>query len=327
MIRQSKFWRLAAATVAGLALVAGCTRAPAPPAPTPGQGQPPKAGQPVQADPGLQHAILASPEAPPQPPKGKTVEVNLTMEKRALEVAPGWKREVWTYGGQVPGPTIRVNQGDTVRVTITNKETTSHSIDFHAARISPQVAFKSIGAGESLTFEFKARDAGVFDYHCGTAPALMHIANGMYGAIIVDPAEGRTPAKEYVLVQSEWYRDPMDLEDMKLGQPVAMAFNGIANQYVDKPLQAKAGERVRIYMANPGPNRPSAFHIVGTIFDLVEQDGNPKNSFYGVQTYTVPPGGGSVFETTINGPGKYSIVSHSFADATMGALGYLEVTK
>jgi len=325
MPKLNRITRTAGALLVGAALLAGCTKA-APASTTAPSAQDAKKDQPVQADPSLKPAVIASPEAPPRPPQGKTVEVRLTVEKRSLEVAPGWKREVWTYNGQVPGPTIRVNQGDTVKITLVNGDATSHSIDFHAARISPQAAFKSVDTGKDLTFEFKANDPGVFDYHCGTAPVLMHIANGMFGAIIVDPAEGRSPAREYVLVQNEWYRDPMDLKDMEYGQPVAMAFNGIANQYVDKPLQARAGERVRLYVANPGPNRFSAFHVVGTIFDRLEEDGNPKNAAYGVQTYTVPPGGASLFETTIQEPGKYPVVTHSFADATLGALAVLEVT-
>ncbi|MGE5589604.1 MAG: multicopper oxidase domain-containing protein [Bacillota bacterium] len=325
MTRRNRMGRVAGALLIGAALLAGCTRTA--PAAAPAASAPEASKDlPVQGDPNLPPAVVASPEAPPRPPKGQTVEVRLTVEKRLLEVAPGWKREVWTYNGQVPGPTIRVNQGDTVKVTLVNADSTTHSVDFHAARISPQVAFKSVDAGKELTFEFKANDPGVFDYHCGTMPMLMHIANGMFGAIIVDPAEDRTPAREYVLVQNEWYRDPMDLKDMEFGHPVAMAFNGIANQYAEKPLQAKVGERVRFYVANPGPNRFSAFHAVGTVFDLVEQDGNPKNRQTGVQTYTVPPGGASLFETTFGEPGKYPVVTHSFADATLGALAVLEVT-
>ncbi|MHB9144852.1 MAG: multicopper oxidase domain-containing protein [Symbiobacteriia bacterium] len=331
MNAHSGFARLAGVLlIAGLVL-AGCTRPSQPQKQggQPGVNQPtqpdPSPGQPVQGDPKLTPAVMASPEAPPRPPKGKPVEVNLTMEKRLLEVAPGWKREVWTYNGQVPAPTIRVNQGDTVKVHIVNKDLMSHSIDFHAARIAPQHGFQSIGNDQELSFEFVAKDAGLFVYHCGTGPALMHIANGMYGAIIVDPPGGRAPAREMVLVQSEWYRDPNDLNDMKWGKPLAMAFNGIANQYQTNPLQGKIGEPIRIYMANIGPTRFSSFHIVGAIFDTVEQDGNPKNTAHGIQAYTVPPGGAAVFETVITDPGKYTVVTHSFADAQLGAIGTLEV--
>lgn len=284
---------------------------------------PPAADQ-QPAAPALPKAADASAVAPPAAPKGKTVEVNWTVEKRTLEVTKGVNREVWTFNGQVPGPTIRVTQGDTVKVTLTNKDNMAHSIDLHAAQISPQRGFKAVQPGQSFTFEFVANHPGIFAYHCGTEPMLMHIGNGMYGAIIVDPADGRAPAKEYVLVQSEWYKDPNGLKEMEEGQPIAVAFNGKAAQYMNDPLPAKVGEKVRLYVANPGPNHFSAFHVVGTMFDLVQPSGNPDSSMYGLQTWTVGPGDAAMFELTLPEAGSYPFVSHSFSDATRGAIGLLK---
>jgi nitrite reductase (NO-forming) len=170
-------------------------------------------------------------------------------------------------------------------------------------------------------------------YHCGTAPALMHIANGMYGAIIVDPAGGLPPAKEFVLVQSEFYAKPTadrklnegDYAKMLADTPDFVVFNGMAQQYVQHPLQANPGERLRFWVVNAGPSHPSAFHVVGAIFDKVYPDGNPANVLSGMQTYQIPPGGGAMVELTIPEQGLYPIVSHSFASATKGALAMLQV--
>ncbi|MBE3589409.1 MAG: multicopper oxidase domain-containing protein [Firmicutes bacterium] len=154
---------------------------------------------------------------------------------------------------------------------------------------------------------------------------LMHIAMGMYGMLIVDPKDGRTDAREFSLVQSEIYRN-MDMQAMTAGRAAAVVFNGRADQYKENPLTVRVGEPVRLYVVNAGPDHFSAFHVVGTIFDRVEPDGNPKNAQYGVSTYTLAPGGGAVFETHFDEPGKYPFVTHSFGDATLGAVGVIEVT-
>jgi len=166
-------------------------------------------------------------------------------------------------------------------------------------------------------------------YHCGTAPVLHHIANDMYGAIIVDPKDGwPTPAsKEYVLVQSEFYitGGKGDIKRMETVQPDFVTFNGVPNQYMDSPLTANYGERVRIYVVNAGPSLFSAFHIVGTIFEAVYADGNPANRLTGMQTYTIPPGGGAVFDVVVPEAGLYPIVTHAFAYASKGATGMLKI--
>ena len=255
-----------------------------------------------------------------------------------LEIAPGVRYAGWTFGGTVPGPVIRVREGDLVRVTLVNQSPMAHSIDFHAARIPMDVAFRSIGPGDSLSFEFTARDPGAYLVHCGTPPVLLHIMQGMYLAIVVDP-KGGWPAdvdKEFVLVQSEFYASggagqvaEPDLQAAMDRRATQVVFNGRAFQYQANPLQVDVGDRVRFFVVNAGPSLPSDFHVVGAIFDRVYPDGNPDNALRSVQTWTVPAGGGAVFETTFakgaSGEGLYAFVTHAFADASKGAVGVLRV--
>ena len=256
-----------------------------------------------------------------------------------IEIANGVKYEGWTFGGTVPGPVIRVREGDLVRITVVNKAPMPHSIDFHAARIAPNVAYRMINAGDSLSFQFTARDPGAYLVHCGTPPVTMHVMQGMYFAIIVDPKNGwGTKAdKEFVLVQSEFYAKP-DSSTGMLGPDwqAAMAktasyvvFNGRAGQYKATPLKVDVGDRVRLFVVNAGPSFNSDFHIVGAVFDRVYPDGNPDHVLEGVQTQTIPAGGGAVFETVFDrdasGEGIYPFVTHSFADAEKGAVGLIQV--
>lgn len=277
--------------------------------------------------------------AAPAPSRARTKVFRIPMTHETIEIATGVKYEGWTFGGTVPGPVIRVREGDRVQVTLVNESPMGHSIDFHSARIPMNVAFKTIAPGEALEFEFEALDPGTYVVHCGTPPVLLHIMQGMYLTIIVDPAEGwGTKAdKEFVLVQSEFY--PLPNENGAAGQPDLQAafdknatyvvFNGRAFQYKDHPLQVAEGDRVRFFVANPGPSLRSDFHVVGAIFDRVYPDGNPKNVLESVQTYTVPAGGGAVFETVFekgrSGEGIYAFVTHAFADASKGAVGLIQV--
>jgi nitrite reductase (NO-forming) len=174
-------------------------------------------------------------------PPGAVVAVHLTLKDVVHEVAPGIKYSAWAFSGGAPGPVVHVRQGQTVKMTLTNGGAIPHSIDFHAARIAPNVAFRDVAPGESFTFSFKAGDPGVFMYHCGTKPVLMHIANGMYGAIVVDPAQPLPKAdRQYVLVSSEWYLNAPGLKapagfDMVKAHALApdwVTWNGYAGQYV-----------------------------------------------------------------------------------------------
>jgi nitrite reductase (NO-forming) len=166
----------------------------------------------------------------------------------------------------------------------------------------------------------------VFMYHCGSPMVIQHMANGMYGAIIVDPKGGRPAAREYVLVQSEFYTGANAMQDMQDGNATFVVFNGYQNHYKVAPLTAKPGELVRLYVVDAGPNHWSAFHVIGALFSSVQPDGNPANQLQWMQTGSVAPGGGAVFELTIPDPGTYAFVSHSFADVGKGDVGVIKVS-
>jgi nitrite reductase (NO-forming) len=284
----------------------------------------------------LAAAHKATDAALPPVPAGDLVKVKMTLKDMVVEVAPGVKYNTWAFDGHgAPGPVVHVREGQTVEMTLVNGGSIPHSIDFHAARIAPNVAFKDVAPGDSFTFRFKADDPGVYMYHCGTKPVLAHIANGMYGAIVVDPAKPLPRVdREYVLVASEWYLNGNGLEkpaDLSMAKARAMepdwtTFNGYANQYVNHPLKADPGETVRFYVVAAGPTLDTAFHVVGTIFDRawVNSDvTNPPQN--GVQTVSVPAGGGAVFDVKIDDPGLYPFVSHAFAHVDLGQVGLLQV--
>jgi nitrite reductase (NO-forming) len=232
----------------------------------------------------------------------------------------------------VPGPALHVRQGDTVDFTLINRANIPHSLDFHAAEIAPNKYYVNVMPGDSLHYRYVARVPGAFMYHCGTAPVAMHIANGMYGALVVDPVRPLSKAKEFVLVQSEFYLSPkpggdgaysLDWAKLLGLAPDHIVFNGRASQYAEHPIDVAAGELVRLYVVNAGPNRFSSFHVVGGIFERVFEDGSQANPLRGVQTVNVPVGGGAIFEILLREPGDYPFVTHAFADATKGAVGVL----
>jgi nitrite reductase (NO-forming) len=267
-------------------------------------------------------------------PAGGVVPVHLTLKDVVHQIAPGVKYNAWAFSGGAPGPVIHVRQGQTVKMTLTNGGAIPHSIDFHAARIAPNVAFRDVVPGKSFTFSFVANDPGVFMYHCGTKPVLMHIANGMYGAIVVDPATPLPHAdREYVLVSSEWYLNGPGLKtpasfDMAKAHTMApdwVTWNGYAGQYVKHPLTANPGETIRFWVVAAGPSFDTDFHVVGTLLDRAWIDGDMTQYLHDVQTATVPAGGGGVFDVKIDKPGLYPFVSHSFASVDMGQVGLLKV--
>jgi nitrite reductase (NO-forming) len=262
-------------------------------------------------------------------------QVTIALEDVELEIAPGVKFTGWTFAGGAPGPVIHVRQGQRVHVEMTNNGAIPHSIDFHAARIAPNRAFKDIKAGETFSFDFTANDPGVFMYHCGTPPVLAHIASGMYGAIVVDPIGGLKPKadRSYVLVGSEWYLNGdgkttaagLNMDKARHQQPDFVTWNGYAGQYKTNPLPAKVGENVRFYVVAAGPSFDVDFHVVGTLFDRAWTDGNPSHVLTGAQTVLVPAGGGSVFDVHFDENGLYPFVSHSFASVDMGQVGLVNV--
>ncbi|MEO6871480.1 MAG: multicopper oxidase domain-containing protein [Chthoniobacterales bacterium] len=271
---------------------------------------------------------------PPLIGNGDTVAVTITASDANVEIASGVQYHAWTFNGTVPAPVIHVRQGQTVNVTFLNNGTMAHSIDFHAAQVDPATAFRSALPGGRVEFSFVASVPGCFIYHCSTAPVLLHIGNGMYGAIIVDPAEPLPPADvSYVLVQGEWYSQQEsgklmtgNYDKMLAVTPDEVVFNGIAFQYEDHPLTAKVGQRIRIYFVDAGPNLYSSFHIIGGMFDAVYPDSDVKHALKGVSTYTVGPGQGMVFDAIMPHPGDYVFVDHSMRNMAIGAHGVLHVT-
>jgi nitrite reductase (NO-forming) len=281
---------------------------------------------------------------PLDPSPVKTIRLDTTH--KIIEIAPGVKFSAWTFGDQVPGPTIRARVGDTIKFSMTNRSDEAvpgiqlvaapmmHSMDFHAAMVSPQDKYRSIAPGQTIEFEFVLNYPGVFMYHCGTPMILEHIASGMYGALVVEPKNGY-PTKvdrEYVVIQSEFYAKApakgsktqvysLDSDRLRAAQPTHTVFNGVHNGMVTNPLPAKAGERVRLYVMNVGPSRTSSFHVVGTIFDRVWIEGNPKNEFHGMQTVLLGSSNAAIVEFMIPEDGSYIMVDHHFANASQGAIG------
>lgn len=238
----------------------------------------------------------------------------------------------WTFEGDIPGPIVHCRVGDTVEFTLTNDAAVPHSMDFHAAQIDPKHAFRSVAKGASVSYSFKPKYAGAFMYHCGTAPVLMHIGSGMYGAIIVSPREPLAPAKEFVLVQSEFYLADatngvraFDYQKMLSTLPDFVTFNGRPNQYIKDPIRVKVGDRVRFWLVNAGPTHPCNFHVVGEQFDTVYLGAPPGSPLRGVQTWDVAPGGGMCFELLCDVPGEFPFVNHGFGHGQKGSIGFLVV--
>lgn len=270
----------------------------------------------------------------PPLPEERTHRVHWRAQEVPVRISNSTVIAAWTFEGDVPGPVLRVRQGDTVEFTLTNEGEVPHSMDFHAAQVDPKVAFRSVPKGESVSFTFQPRHAGAFMYHCGTAPVLMHIGTGMYGAIIVDPPAPLPEAKEFVLVQSEYYLGeaaggivPLDYRKMSATLPDMVVFNGRPDQYVREPLEVNVGDRVRFYVVSAGPTHPCNFHVVGEQFDSVWLGAPPDNPLRGVQTFAVPPGGGMIFDMVADVPGEFPFVNHGFGHGQKGSIGFLNVVE
>ncbi|GAA0479273.1 hypothetical protein Aca07nite_86450 [Actinoplanes capillaceus] len=270
--------------------------------------------------------------APPTPAE-RTHRVDLHVKEVRVEVAPGVRQLMWTYDGTVPGPVLRGRVGDVFEVTLTNDGTMDHGVDFHAGALAPDRPMRPIDPGESLTYRFTATKAGIWMYHCSTMPMLHHIGNGMYGAVIIDPPDLAKVDHEYVLVQSELYAGPDgevgDLAKMQAEQPDAVMFNGYPDRYAHRPLTATAGDRVRIWVLDAGPNRSSSFHVVGAQFDTVYLEGRRvlgPDDPGGAQVLQLGPASGGYVEAVLPESGHYPFVSHSMVDAERGARGVIEVS-
>jgi len=274
------------------------------------------------------------------PALAKTVQVVMHAKEVDLPIDnKGTLYPSWTFDGKVPGPVVRVTEGDMVEFTLINDKASQHphSMDFHAARLDVVKDFSSVGPGEEKHYSFRADYPGVFFYHCGTDPMMQHLARGMFGTIIVDPKDSKAWPKadrEYVLVQSELYKDPDDVEAIMQNKWSNVVFNGMVFRYdpvhdsdAKHMLQAKPGERVRVYFVNAGPNEFSSFHPIAGIWDRVYVGGNPKNVHHGLQSFTVGPGDGAVFDLISPVEGANAIVTHSLHAAMTGAIAVIKFSK
>jgi nitrite reductase (NO-forming) len=322
----------AGAGMTGAVLVGSAAPAPSTAPATSGQPATADATAPVE-DPNAPPYVLRDAAAPPVL-SGTVHDVTLPIVDRDITVAKGFVVHAWTFGGTVPGPTIRVHLGDTVRVHLTNQGAMSHSIDFHASQTAMNDQMVEIKPGDSFTYTFHADYAGVWMYHCGTAPALHHIANGMFGMVIVEPKGGLPPVdQELALVQSEWYlgaqSQPADYAKANAAAPAPdfVVFNGIASQYKDHPIQVTTKGRVRVFVLDAGPNIDSSFHVVGTIFDTVVKEGivlsKGNSAGWGSQAVDLAPAQGAIIEFSPREDGMYPFVTHAFNLVGRGAIGLL----
>lgn len=259
------------------------------------------------------------------------VNIEMTSQITDIEIANGKIYKAWTFNGTVPGPVVRVKEGDWINFKMLNMDPKiPHSLDWHSVYTSPHEGYADVMPNEEGTFRYQAGSPGVYMYHCATDPVLQHIANGMYGIMIVEPRDGYPTDdeidREYTVVQSEWYEDG-DWNEMLNEEPMHVVFNGTVQSLKDNPLKAKVGEKVRIYFNNVGPNEISSFHVIGTQLETVYIDGDPRNVQYGLQTVAVPASGGVIVEFTVREPGTYPFVTHQFDHVTKGASGIIEVTE
>lgn len=274
---------------------------------------------------------------------GSDVYIKMTAQVTNIRITKTLTYNAWTYNGEAPGPLVVVNEGDTIHFQLKNMDPTRpHSMDFHAVHAAPDKKFSEVNPNQEGNYTYTASNPGVFMYHCGSHPTLGHIANGMSGVIIVKPKNGYPTDsqvdKEFVIIQNEWYKEG-NFQNMRDGEPSQVVFstkalkkgdqntNGDTFTLKEKPLIAKVGDKVRLYVDNVGPNHTSSFHVVGTVFDDVYIDGNPYNRMKGLQTVLLPASGGAVVEFTLKEEGTYSIVTHQFNDADKGAIAKIKAIK
>lgn len=335
---------IAGAALAAVALSAGCMQRDESGATTAmssdtggslkGDFGPPQ-GEPI-------HAVLTSPpQVPPPTNRDHPAKVIVELEVRELdmEISEGVTYTFWTFGGTVPGSFIRVRQGDTVEFHLKNHPDSKmpHNIDLHGVTGPGGGAASSFTApGHQSQFTFKALNQGLFVYHCATAPVGMHVANGMYGLILVEPPQGLPPVDhEFYVMQGDFYtvgryrekgRQSFDMQKAIDENPTYVLFNGAENSLTGpKALKAEANQRVRVYVGNGGPNLVSSFHVIGEIFDKVQYEGGTHFQ-ENVQTTLIPAGGAATVEFHTEVPGSYILVDHSiFRAFNKGALAILEV--
>ncbi|HFC8241680.1 TPA: copper-containing nitrite reductase [Neisseria meningitidis] len=335
-----------AAMIASLFALAACGGEPAAQAPAASAEAASSAAQAAAETPAGELPVIDAvtthaPEVPPAIDRDYPAKVRVKMEtvEKTMTMEDGVEYRYWTFDGDVPGRMIRVREGDTVEVEFSNNpsSTVPHNVDFHAATGQGGGAAATFTApGRTSTFSFKALQPGLYIYHCAVAPVGMHIANGMYGLILVEPKEGLPKVdKEFYIVQGDFYTkgkkgaqglQPFDMDKAIAEQPEYVVFNGHVGSIAgDNALKAKAGETVRMYVGNGGPNLVSSFHVIGEIFDKVYVEGG-KLINENVQSTIVPAGGSAIVEFKVDIPGSYTLVDHSiFRAFNKGALGQLKV--
>ena len=268
-----------------------------------------------------------------------STSVTLVAETTQVQIAKGVTYDGWSFNGTIPGPTIFVKQCETVHFTLVNTDTMPHSIDFHAAQVNWATVYAPVAPGQSLSFDFVPAYPGIFMYHCGVPPVLEHIANGMYGIIVVNGTGSQAlppaPGGQYVLIESEFYLNSHPNADgsysgnytkMLAATPDYVVFNGEAFQYMSSPIVVKPDQLVRLYVFNEGPSVWEAFHVIGGIMDTVYVDGNLGNALHGLQTVNVPPSDGVIVDMYFtDAGGKNPFVNHAFAYAQKGAIGVFQV--
>ncbi|GBG14917.1 nitrite reductase (NO-forming) [Novimethylophilus kurashikiensis] len=293
---------------------------------------------------GQETAVLTDAPAVPPPITRKhatKVIVNLEVKEVEGRLADGVQYTFWTFGGKVPGKFIRIREGDQVEFHLNNHPDNKmpHNIDLHAVIGPGGGAAASLTApGHSSHFSFKALNPGLYVYHCATAPVAMHVANGMYGLILVEPKEGLPKVDhEYYVMQGDFYTQgkngeqglqPFSMVKAIDEKPEYVVFNGAAGSLVaDNALQAKKGETIRLFVGDGGPNLTSSFHVIGEIFDNVYPEGNTNTVTHNVQTTFIPAGGAAIVEFKTHVPGTYILVDHSLTRAfNKGALAQLKVS-
>ncbi len=300
-----------------------------------GAGHVPAAGAiDLMADPGAGFERYPAELEPLEPADGPTThQITLTVREKEVEVAPGVTQRLWMFNDSAPGPVLHGRVGDTFEVTLVNEGTMGHSIDFHAGENAPNDVMRTIAPGESLQYTFTAERAGIWMYHCSTMPMSVHIANGMYGAVVIEPADLPEVDRSYVLVQGEYYLGDhnggeVDTDAIASRNPDLVTFNGHATQYRAEPLEAIVGERVRVWVLDAGVERPSSFHVVGGQFDTVWSEGRylvDRSPGLGSQALALAVAQGGFVELSFVEPGDYPFVSHYMIDAERGAAGLFHV--
>ena len=287
-------------------------------------------------------AVTQAPNVPPPITRRSPAKLIVALETREVtkRLADGVEYTFWTFGGSVPGPMIRIREGDEVEFHLNNHPSSKmpHNIDLHAVTGPGGGAASSFTApGHGSQFSFTALNAGLYVYHCATAPVGMHIANGMYGLILVEPREGLAPVdREYYVLQSEFYTmgkhgevglQQFSMEKALQENPDYVVFNGSVGALVgDNALRAKVGEKVRLFVGNGGPNLVSSFHVIGEIFDRIYTEGGTIANQVNGQTTLIPAGGSAMVEMKFDVPGTFILVDHSiFRAFNKGALGMIKV--